>query len=236
MVHPGNGVLVEGEHMSTVMVVDDEERIRTLLSRTLASQGHSVVSAENGDTALEQLRRGGVDLVLLDLVMPGRSGLGVLVALRETEDETPVIVISGVTEVGARVQALDQGAVDVVAKPFNLAELMARVRRNLATHRPTPAANRLEVSGILLDLDRRRALVDGAKVTLTEREFVLLAHLMRRRGQVCTREELLHDVWGLDFDPGSNVLEVCVRRLRGKLGHDVPIETVRGVGYCFSED
>lgn len=222
--------------MSTVMVVDDEERIRTLLTRTLTSLGHSVVSADNGDTALDRLSGGGVDLVLLDLVMPGRSGLHVLGVLRDKHDETPVIVISGVTEVGARVQALDQGAVDVVAKPFNLAELMARVRRNLVTHRPTADANRLEVSGILLDLGRRRALVHDRRITLTEREFVLLAHLMRRRGQVCTREELLHDVWGLDFDPGSNVLEVCVRRLRGKLGHDVPIETVRGVGYCFSED
>ncbi|HET8599101.1 MAG TPA: response regulator transcription factor [Segeticoccus sp.] len=222
--------------MSTVMVVDDEERIRTLLSRTLSSLGHSVVSAVNGEAALDRLRDGGIDLVLLDLVMPGGSGLNVLSALREQKDEIPVIVISGVTEVGARVEALDRGAVDVVAKPFSIAELMARVRRNLATHRPSPAANRLEAAGILLDLDRRRALVDGRKVTLTEREFVLLAHLMRRRGHVCTREELLHDVWGLDFDPGSNVLEVCIRRLRGKFGREVPIETVRGVGYCLSED
>lgn len=225
-----------GVSMSTVMVVDDEERIRTLLSRALSAQGHSVVVAENAEVAVDRLRCVGIDLVLLDLVMPGGGGMNLLRALRDERPEIPVIVISGVTEVGARVEALDHGAVDVVAKPFTVAELMARVRRNLATRRPAPAADRLEAAGIILDLGRRRALAGSRKIVLTEREFVLLAHLMRRRGQVCSREELLHDVWGLGFDPGSNVLEVCVRRLRGKFGPDIPIETVRGVGYCFAED
>jgi len=222
--------------MSTVMIVDDEERIRTLLSRSLATQGHSVLTAGNGDLALARLVEGQVDLVILDLVMPGRSGLSVLSELREQRDPTPVIVLSGLTDVGPRVQALDQGAVDVVAKPFSLVELLARVRRNLGAPRVPAGDRHLEAGGMLLDLDRRRVHFRDRKINLTEREFALLAHLMRRRGQVCTREELLHDVWGLDFDPGSNVLEVCVRRLRGKLGFDVPIETVRGLGYCFSED
>ncbi len=220
--------------MSTVLVVDDEERIRTLITRTLTAEGHSVDTAGDGDGALARLAAQGVDLVLLDLVMPRCHGLTVLSSLRQREDPTPVIVLSGVTDIAARVQALDRGAVDVVAKPFSLAELLARTRRHLAAARAPRADHRfLTAGGIRLDLDRRRATVGDRGVPLTEREFALLAHLMRRRGDVCRREELLHDVWGLDFDPGSNVVEVCVRRLRNKLQPDPPIETIRRVGYCF---
>jgi DNA-binding response OmpR family regulator len=222
--------------MATVMVVDDEERIRGLLARSLSSEGHSVVTAATANAALDRLQGGGVDLVLLDLVMPGPSGLAVLKTMRERTDMPPVIVLSGVTDVGARVQALDNGAVDVVAKPFSLTELLARVRRNVGQVRPTRDDQVLEAGGVRLDLGRRRAAFRDVGVTLTEREFSLLAHLMRRRGQVCRREELLHDVWGLEFDPGSNVVEVCVGRLRSKLGQELPVETVRGVGYCFYED
>jgi DNA-binding response OmpR family regulator len=218
------------------MVIDDEERIRSLLARSLTAEGHSVVSAASGSSALSLLDEHTVDLVLLDLVMPGQSGFTVLSALNERESSPPVIVISGVTDVGARVQALDRGAVDVVGKPFTLAELMARVRRNLATRRTTSGARYVTAGGVRLDSDRHRARFDGRDVPLTEREFALLSHLIRRRGEVCRREELLHDVWGLDFDPGSNVVEVCVRRVRAKLGADLPVETVRGVGYCFYEE
>jgi DNA-binding response OmpR family regulator len=220
--------------VSTVLVVDDEERIRTLITRTLTAEGHSVDTAGDGDRALDRLAAHGVDLVLLDLVMPRCPGLTVLSSLRQREDPTPVIVLSGVTDIAARVQALERGAVDVVAKPFSLAELLARTRRHLAATRAPRADHRfLTAGGIRLDLDRRRATVGDRGVPLTEREFALLAHLMRRRGDVCRREELLHDVWGLDFDPGSNVVEVCVRRLRNKLQPDPPIETIRRVGYCF---
>jgi len=220
--------------LSTVLVVDDEERIRTLVTRTLTAEGHSVDTAGDGAVALDRLAGDGVDLVLLDLVMPRCNGLTVLSSLRQRKDATPVIVLSGVTDIGARVQALEWGAVDVVAKPFSLAELLARTRRHLAAGRAPRVDHRFLVAGgIRLDLDRRRATVADREVPLTEREFALLAHLMRRRGDVCRREELLHDVWGLDFDPGSNVVEVCVRRLRNKLQPDPPIETIRRVGYCF---
>jgi DNA-binding response OmpR family regulator len=215
------------------MVVDDEERIRTVLCRLMATQGHSTVAVTDGDSALQRLREGEVDLILLDLVMPRTNGLQLLAALGDRRPAPPVIVLSAVNDVGVRVKALDLGAVDFVSKPFHSAELVARVRRNLAQTAPTPTTPRyLEGGGIRLDLDRRRARVHDAEVALTEREFGLLAHLMRRRGDVCTRSELLHDVWGLDFDPGSNVVEVCVRRLRTKL-LDPPIETIRSVGYCF---
>ena len=145
--------------------------------------------------------------------MPGLSGLAVLNALNEGKNTTPVIVLSGVTDVASRVEALDRGAVDVVSKPFSLTELLARVRRNVGLTRSVPDDRCLDVGGIRLDVGRRRATFRSVSAALTEREVSLLAHLMRRAGQVCHREELLHDVWQLDFDPGSNVVEVCVGRL-----------------------
>lgn len=221
--------------MAKVMVVDDEPRIRTYLVRALSGQGHVVHEAADGEAALEHLAQHDVDLVLLDLAMPRLGGLGVLAALRQREDSPPVIVLSAVTDISARVQALDRGAVDVVSKPFSTAELTARIRRQLHHHPAAPKGeNRyLDVGGVQLDLHRRRVTTAAGSVSLTEREFALLAHLMRRSGDVCTREELLHDIWGLNFDPGSNVVDVCVRRLRHKLRPDPPIETVRGVGYCL---
>ncbi|WP_421733534.1 response regulator transcription factor [Cellulomonas sp.] len=223
--------------MSTVMVVDDEERIRALVGRSLSAEGHRVVTVADGQSALDRLASGGIDLVLLDLLMPHGNGLSVLASLGQRQDATPVIVLSAVTDVAARVQALERGAVDVVAKPFSLVELLARTRRHLGAGRTPPTQSRyLSAGGIRLDLDRRRVHLPDGEVSLTEREFALLAHLMRRRGEVCRRDELLQAVWGLDFDPGSNVVEVCVGRLRGKLGNHATIETVRRVGYCFDGD
>jgi DNA-binding response OmpR family regulator len=219
--------------MSTVLVVDDESRLRTMLCRLLVAEGHTTVEAKDGHAALRRLADHDIDLVLLDLSMP-TSGLRVLETLRDGGSTTPVIVLSAVGEVEARVRALDLGAVDFVGKPFHSAELLARVRRNLAPRVPAQVRRRhVEAGGIRLDLDRRRAEVDGTEVALTVREFGLLAHLMRHRGEVCGREELLHDVWGLSFDPGTNVVDACVRRLRRKLP-EPPIETIRSAGYCFN--
>lgn len=222
--------------MAKVMVVDDEERVRGLLTRSLTSEGHSVVTAATARAAIDRLEVMDVDLVVLDLVMPGASGLTVLDAIQRRRGSTPVIVLSGVTDVGTRVEVLDRGAVDVVAKPFSLTELLARVRRNVGAPRTDPDDPVLEAGGIRLDLGRRRATFRDVTASLSEREFALLTHLMRRKGQVCRREELLHDVWHLDLDPGSNVVEVCVGRLRSKLGQDIPVETLRGVGYGLYEE
>ncbi len=220
--------------MSHVLVVDDEERVVQMLRRLLTQEGHSVTGAGNGLAALDHLAGSQFDLVLLDLRMPRCSGHKVLSTMRERADSTPVLVLSAVNDVATRVQALDVGAVDFVVKPFHTSELLARVRRHLtvAPVRTDAPTRFLEGGGILLDLERRRATVDGSDVVLSEREFAMLAHLMRRRGSVCRRDELLHDIWGLDQDPSSNVVDVCVRRLRKRLSRP-PIETVRGVGYCF---
>jgi DNA-binding response OmpR family regulator len=222
--------------MANLLVVDDEPRVVSLLTRFLVAEGHSVVGAADGVRALERMREHEVDMVLLDLVMPQCNGLQVLKGMAELPGTPPpVIVLSAVNEVAARVQALDRGAVDFVQKPFHAAELVARVRRHLTAvpvARSSAPQRFILAGGVELDLDRRRARGNHFDVVLTEREFGLLAHLMRRQGDVCRKDELLHDIWGLDFDPGSNVVEVCMRRLRTKLG-EPPIETVRGVGYCF---
>jgi DNA-binding response OmpR family regulator len=224
--------------VARLLVVDDEPRIRTYLNRSLSAQGHTVHEAADGLDALDQLNLRDFDLVLLDLAMPELSGLQVLSELRQRESHTPVIVLTAVTDISARIEALDRGAVDVVAKPFSGAELAARIRRRLPDQTPAPAGEPryLSAGGIQLDLHRRRAVTAHGSVVLGEREFALLAHLMRRRNNVCSREELLHDIWDMDFDPGSNLVEVCLRRLRIKLQPDPPIETVRGGGYCFYDD
>ena len=208
-----------GEPWPSLLVVDDEPRIRTVLNRSLSAQGHTVYEAADGQAALDQLDSRDMDLVLLDLAMPRRGGLDVLSVLKERESSPPVIVLTAVTEISARIQALDRGAVDVVAKPFSTMELSARIRRHLHQETSVPAGEQryLEAGGVQLDLHRRRAVTAQGPVSLTGREFALLAHLMRRSNDVCSREELLHDIWDLDFDPGSNVVDVCVGRLRSKL-------------------
>lgn len=224
--------------MALLLVVDDEPRIRTVLNRSLSAQGHTVCEAADGQAAMEQLDTRDVDLVLLDLAMPRRGGLEVLNVLKQRQSSPPVIVLTAVTEISARIQALDRGAVDVVAKPFSTTELSARIRRHLHDQTAsTPGEQRyLEAGGVQLDLHRRRAVTANGPVSLTGREFALLAHLMRRSNDVCSREELLHDIWDVNFDPGSNVVDVCVRRLRSKLQPTPPIETVRGAGYCFYDE
>jgi DNA-binding response OmpR family regulator len=224
--------------VASLLVVDDEPRIRTILNRSLSAQGHTVYEASDGQAALDQLDSHEMDLVLLDLAMPRRGGLDVLAVLKDRGSSPPVIVLTAVTEISARIQALDRGAVDVVAKPFSTMELSARIRRHLHQETSVPAGERryLEAGGVQLDLHRRRAVTAEGPVSLTGREFAVLAHLMRRSNDVCSREELLHDIWDLDFDPGSNVVDVCVGRLRSKIQPTPPIETVRGAGYCFYDE
>jgi two-component system OmpR family response regulator len=219
--------------VARLLVVDDEPRICRFVSRALEAHGHSVETARTGEEALQAAAASDFALVVLDLLLPGIDGYEVLERLLAQDSKTRVLVLSAVGDVESRVQCLRMGAADYLPKPFAVTELLARVDSRLA-EQPTGAASRwLKVGGVHLDL-QKRVLYDGQRsATLSQREFVLLGHLMRRAGEVCTRHELLGDVWGFCFDPGSNVLEVCVGRLRSKLERR-HIETVRNVGYSFS--
>ena len=217
--------------MSGLLVVDDEERIRTLLRRVFENEGFSVDTAASGTEAVALAGRGH-DLVVLDLMLPDMDGTEVLTRLLTADPARRVVVLSAVPEIGSRVQVLDMGALDFIPKPFAIAELLARVRARL--REPTQAGRfrGMAAGDLRLDTERRELTVDGRVVPLSQREYVLLGHLMRRAGQVCSREELLADVWGYTFDPGSNVVDVYIRRLRAKLGL-ARIETVRNVGYSL---
>ncbi len=220
--------------MAHIVVVEDEPNLRVLLNRLLADAGYRVTTAANGSAGLNALlAEDVVDLVILDLMLPDLSGEQVLDVLMAAKPESKVLVLSSVHEIGRRVGVLDAGAVDFVAKPFINAELLARVRARLRTESSASTATvaqYLHGADFQLDLQRRELIIRGQHILLPHREFVLLAHLLHRRGQICTRQELLSDVWGLSFDPGTNVVDVYVRRLRSKLASNC-IETVRNVGY-----
>jgi DNA-binding response OmpR family regulator len=219
--------------VTQVLVVDDEPRIVDFVSRALAAEGFGVDRASDGIRALEMARTGRYQLVVLDLLLPGMDGVAVLEELIEERPEQRVVVLSALADVEHKVRCLELGASDYVHKPFALSELVARVRARLRQPASGPGERYLELGGVTLDLVRRAADRGDGPVSLSEREFLLLRHLMTVHGQVSTREELLSEVWGYSFDPGSNVVDVCVGRLRSKLGGDV-IETVRNVGYRFN--
>lgn len=218
--------------MHHILVVEDEPNLRLLLERLLTHGGYEVTTASTGATGLQKALQGKHDLVLLDLMLPDLPGEDVLRSLVSARPDAKVLVLSSVAEVRRRVSVLDAGAVDFVAKPFVNSELMARIRLRLRiTTAPTGMRpGRLVDDLIELDGDRHELIVGGQRIKLSQREFVLLAHLIQRRGQVCTRQELLADVWGISFDPRTNVVDVYIRRLRAKLMVDA-IETVRNVGY-----
>ena len=221
--------------MGRVLVIEDDEGIGRLVIRALERDGHAAEREVTGPDGLAAALARDFDMIVLDLLLPGMSGGEVLRRLLEQRPEQLVLVLSAVPEIGARVAALEAGAADFLGKPFAVAELLARVRRRLRT--PPPVADRwLRAGPVRLDLLRRRATVDGADLDLPPREFLLLRHLMSRAGSTCSRDELLTDVWGLSFDPGSNVVDVYIRRLRAKLDRPDRIETVRHVGYAFTTD
>ena len=214
-------------------VVEDEPKIASFLTRALSACGLEVSHAQNGGTALDMIMRDRYDLVLLDLLLPGTDGLAVLETTMAKRPTQEVVVLSALSDSESKVKCFELGATDYVTKPFILPELVARIRTRLRHARDLSAHRFLDAGGVRLDLQRRAAFVEGERISLSTREFHLLEHLMRKEGEVCTRSELLASVWGYTFDPRTNVVDVYVRRLRGKLGASV-IETVRNVGYCFA--
>jgi two-component system copper resistance phosphate regulon response regulator CusR len=216
--------------MSRILVIDDEPRIASFVSRALSAEGFRVDATGDGERALQLTKTGAYGLVVLDLLLPGRDGISVLQGIMEHRPEQRVFVLSALSDVETKVRCLELGASDYLAKPFALAELVARVRARLREPAVKAPDRTLSVGPVVLDMVRRAASSEHGSAVLTDREFALLHHLMREDGEVCSRERLLADVWGLSFETGSNVVDVYVGRLRSKLGDEV-IETVRNVGY-----
>jgi DNA-binding response OmpR family regulator len=219
--------------MARLLVVEDEARLRTYLTRTLGADGHTVDSAKSGPDAVRRLRDTEFDLIVLDLMLPGFDGFEVMQRAFDRRPDQRVLVLSAVMDVATRVRCLQIGAIDFLGKPFATAELVERVRTRLRTTYTSVAQRWLRVEDVTLDLERQVLSIAGREVALSHREFMLIGHLMRRAGQVCSRHELLASVWGYGDGPGSNVVDVTVRRIRGKVPRPV-IETVRNVGYAFS--
>ncbi|MCF2125170.1 response regulator transcription factor [Strepomyces sp. STD 3.1] len=216
--------------MNRILIVEDEERIASFVEKGLRANGFTTTAVGDGVAAYEYALTGGFDLVVLDIGLPGRDGFTVLRELREARVTTPVIVLTARDSVRDTVAGLEGGADDWMTKPFRFEELLARVRLRLRTAARAPEVTVLKSGALSLDLRTRRARSQGRTVDLTAREFVLLELFLRHPGQVLSREQILSHVWGYDFDPGSNIVDVYVRALRKKLGAQ-QVETVRGMGY-----
>jgi len=215
--------------MNRILIAEDEPGIVRFLEKGLRAEGYATASASDGDLALQLAQTGEFDLMLLDLGLPGRDGFAVLTELRRRRARLPVIVLTARNATDDIVAGLDGGADDYMSKPFRLAELLARVRLRLRAE-PAHEVFVLRVGDLSLDLRTRQAQVDGKLIDLSAREFALAEMLMRHPGQVLSREQLLSHVWGYDYDPGSNVVEVYIRYLRNKIGPE-RIATLRGAGY-----
>lgn len=219
-----------------VLLVEDEKKIAEFVCAGFREQGVLIDHCANGNDGYTKATQGTYDVIVLDIMMPGRDGLSVLKGLRKLGNATPVILLTARNELDDRIEGLNLGADDYLAKPFFVEELMARVhalQRRVSGERQ----NVLSASGLQLDRITREVKWLDRSVDLTTREFNLIEYLMRSPGRVFTRTQILEHVWGYDFDPSTNVVDVCIQRIRKKIGEDdaggSPIESVRGVGYRF---
>jgi len=215
--------------LNRILIAEDEARIASFVEKGLRGNGFVTAVVSDGPAAFDLAASGAFDLLILDIGLPLSDGFTVLRRLREARIGIPVIILTARDSVTDKVAGLEGGADDYIAKPFAFEELLARVRLRLRADR-TPEVTVLRVGDLALDLRTRRAYVGDRAVDLSTREFSLAEAFCRHPDQVLTREQLLSHVWGFDFDPGSNVVDVYVRYLRRKLGAD-RIETVRGTGY-----
>lgn len=214
-----------------ILVIEDEPRILDFLRLGLEAEGFVVDAAEDGAVGLRMALETSYELVVLDLLLPRLDGLHLLAELRRARADVPVLILSARSDLPTRLRGFDLGANDYLSKPFSFDELVARVRVHLRRGLNSADGSLLRAGNLQLDLARRQAQVGDHRVDLSDREFRLLYHLVSHPGEVVSRERLLSEVWGYSFDPGSNVVDVCVRRLRKKLGEAHAIETVRNAGY-----
>lgn len=215
--------------MSRILIAEDEQRISSFVDKGLVAAGYTTQVVTDGAEAIDLVLSGGFDLLVLDIGLPSADGFEVMRRIRRAGATLPVIVLTARTSAEDTLASLEGGANDYMPKPFRFDELLARVRLRLADANQG-GLPRLAIEGLELDLRTRRALVDGREVELSAREFALAEELLRHADRVLSREQLLSRVWGYDFDPGSNIVDVYIGYLRTKLGSE-HIETVRGMGY-----
>ncbi len=217
--------------MTSILIVEDEKRISSFIEKGLSAGGYTPTVVANGLDALDYVATGSFDLLLLDVGLPGIDGFEVLKRLRTQGETMPIIMLTARTSVDDTVAGLDGGANDYLPKPFKFDELVARIRLRLReSSQQIVVESVLSYGDVTLDLKTRRVSVGGRSLDLSAREFALAEQFLKHPDQVLSREQLLSRVWGFDFDPGSNVVDVYVRYLRAKIGAD-RIETVRGMGY-----
>jgi heavy metal response regulator len=220
-----------------ILVVEDEKKTASFIRKALQSEGFAVDVCENGDDALAAATTTAFDALVLDIMLPGRDGLSVLFELRKRKNSTPVLLLSARGEVNERVDGLNAGADDYLPKPFVLAELVARLRSLVRRGSENKSAE-LRLADLTLDTVSRRVQRSGKSFELTIREFRLLEYLMRNAGRVCGRMSIIEQVWDYQFDPGTNIVDVYVRRLREKIDDGFEpklLHTVRGLGYVMRE-
>jgi len=217
-----------------VLVVEDEKRILQFVTKGLEEAGFSVDACETGDDGLLRATTQSYDAIVLDIMLPGRDGLSVLRQVRERKNAVPVILLTARASLDERVEGLDLGADDYLTKPFYVEELIARLHA-LGRRATGQSLTVLQVGDLVVNVVTREVTNNGIDVRLTAREFALLEYLMRSPGRVFSRTQILEHVWGYDFDPNTNLVDVHIQRLRKKLGAagDSSIETIRGVGYRF---
>jgi two-component system, OmpR family, response regulator len=228
-----------------ILLIEDEQKIADFVCHGLIARGLAVDYCDNGHAGFDAAKRGDHSVIVLDIMLPGRDGLSVLKGLRDAGVKTPVILLTARNELDDRIEGLNLGADDYLAKPFFVEELLARIHA-LQRRAAGDQQNILQVRQFKLDRISRRASCGGKTIELTTREFSLMEYLMRSAGQVFTRSQILEHVWGYDFDPSTNVVDVCIKRIRGKIAsmengtigapdgdNASPIESVRGAGYRF---
>lgn len=221
----------------TILVVDDEKAIVDILSFNLIKEGYTVITAYDGERAMQLFSETAFDLILLDVMLPKQSGFDVCSAIRRTDVRTPIIMLTAREEETDKVLGLELGADDYITKPFSIREVLARVKANIRRTIQAAPAEAVTTEGIVIDTERFDVYIDGQSAELTQREYELFRFLAAQPGKVYSREELLHEVWQYDYLGDLRAVDVAVRRLREKIEHDSAkpehIMTKRGIGYYY---
>ncbi|MEK5322592.1 response regulator transcription factor [Paenibacillus sp. FSL L8-0644] len=232
----------------SVLVIDDEEKISRLLQLELSHEGYAVEIAQTGREGLEKALAGKWDIIILDVMLPEMNGVEVLKQIRKVDNHTPVIMVTARNTTPDKVSGLDEGANDYITKPFEIEELLARMRASMRYQmEPTATAlqeedkppSRLQVDSLVLERKTRSVVREGNRIELTPKEYDLLLYLMEHKNQVLQRDQMIQNVWGFDFVGDTNVVDVYIRYVRKKIDHGYKkklIKTVRGVGYCIREE